>query len=99
MIEFYGWIFDFENMRAVDSMHRQYRLMKLNNEFYVQLESDVVNNTMMIRAISYWHWPKFQFAMEDFPNAVGEAFDSRKNKKLTETYLTWCIESTVFGST
>ena len=54
MIEFVGWIFDFENMDALDARGHVWSLMKLDKVFYVNYNRLWVG---FDRSVGSWQYP------------------------------------------
>jgi len=94
MIEFYEWKFDFKNMRAIRYDRERYRIMILNNEIYVKHENDILRESMMVTKYN-WAWPLF--LKHDLFDGYIDAKCIRKNKQLTQVYMTWCVEEVIFG--
>ncbi len=96
MIKFKDWTFDFKNMKAVDHNGVRYHLMKLNNEFYVRYDINVNLGEQLLNRSLSWHWPKFKYDNNDGFWHDLELYSSKRNKELTELYMTWCIEQAIF---
>lgn len=86
MIEYEGWIFDFENMDCLTPSGDEHKLMRLNDVMY--MDDDYWSN-FQERKIHCWRYLYNVYSRASTGDTDG---DRQFSRRVHQLYLDWCIE-------